>query len=139
MRIAARSPERAEDWNSAQPPQKEVRLNPSLLYRRTVLAVAAVVFLTAVVWVNGASADDKFFLPPPPPLPGSALAYEVAKDLHEKAVDKVSSVLPLPDLSVLTFLAREANRPLEYLVGLVNLIVPFPGIAATVEIPSRCP
>ena len=105
--------------------------------RRVVLAGTAVILLGAGAGIGAASAADKFPLPPPPPLPGSDLAYKAAKDFFKftQKVDPLAKVLPPPDLSVLMFLAREANRPLDHLVDLRRKGLPFPDIAARIGLP----
>ncbi|MBI3392430.1 MAG: hypothetical protein HY039_04515 [Nitrospirae bacterium] len=99
--------------------------------------LAVGVFAAALIGAKPASAD-KFPLPPPPPLPGSELAYKAAKDFfrfNEKMVEKAARALPPPDMSVLMFLAREANRPLDHLVDLRHKGLPFADIAARVGLP----
>lgn len=108
-------------------------------FRQGVVAASFVVLLGmgAGGGAGTASAADKFPLPPPPPLPGSDLAYKAAKDFFKftQKVDPLAKVLPPPDLSVLMFLAREANRPLDHLVDLRRKGLPFPDIAARIGLP----
>lgn len=105
-------------------------------FRQGVVAASFVVLL-GMVGGGRVSHADKFPLPPPPPLPGSDLAYKAAKDLFKftQKVDPLAKVLPPPDLSVLMFLAREANRPLDHLVDLRRKGLPFPDIAARIGLP----
>ena len=108
------------------------------VFRRVVLAAVAVILFGVGAGIGAASADDKFPLPPPPPLPGSDLAYKAAKEFfrfNEKMVEKTARVLPPHDMSVLMFLAREANRPLDHLVDLRHKGLPFPDIAARIGLP----
>lgn len=109
-------------------------------FRQSIVAASFVVLLGmgTDAGIGAASADSKFPLPPPPPLPGSDLAYKAAKEFfrfNEKMLEKSARVLPPPDMSVLMFLAREANRPLDHLVDLRRKGLPFPDIAARIGLP----